>query len=382
MPVRIDVPSHTPQQFLRRGSRRSFVLAAIAIVAVAGATLWPMNPFPRNGVDWIGASNGLKFEKRGVVLGTAPLIFSAGAFDGFTIELFVRPANTSSSRTMLGFYSGDRSKQLLIRQFHDGLLVTHDARIERDPTRTRKFDVDHVFRKGQPVCLAITSGPNGTKVYLDGQSSKAFPTFKISQRDLSGTIVLGTAPITYDPWQGELLGLALYQKELTPEVATHHCKTWTGPDGSSDLGAAVARYTFTERRGSAVRNEVSTGPALQIPDHFSLPYKRFLVPVWAEFEPRARYVGDLVINVLGFVPLGIIIFAHVSWSRTPKQSVLMTVVFCAVFSCTIEILQYYIPRRGSGWTDVITNTLGGSLGAILGYWNSGRAVLKRMKLIP
>jgi VanZ family protein len=53
-----------------------------------------------------------------------------------------------------------------------------------------------------------------------------------------------------------------------------------------------------------------------------------------------------------------------------------------MFSFVIEVLQYYIPRRGSGVTDIITNTLGAALGAALMETTAVRHVLEEMKLIP
>jgi len=59
----------------------------------------------------------------------------------------------------------------------------------------------------------------------------------------------------------------------------------------------------------------------------------------------------------------------------------MTTVFCGMFSFVIEVLQYYIPRRGSGTTDIITNTLGAALGAGLMQTGAVRHVLEEMRLI-
>jgi len=52
-----------------------------------------------------------------------------------------------------------------------------------------------------------------------------------------------------------------------------------------------------------------------------------------------------------------------------------------MLSFVIEVLQYYIPRRGSGMTDIITNTLGAALGAMLLQVGAVRRALEQMKLI-
>jgi VanZ family protein len=345
--------------------RRALLLTCIATLALLIATLWPLNPFPRNGVTWSRSSYGLQFEKRGLVLSQRTLDFRLSDTDSYTIELALTPTGSHSSRTILGFYVPGRARQLLVRQYHDGLLITHNTSIERDPTRTIKVDVDHVFRPGELVCIAISSAPNGTTVYVDGQPAETFPAFTISRADLLGHIVIGTSPVNYDPWRGAIHGLAIYAKRLTAADAKQHWKSWTLHDRSPDLDAAIARYTFSEQLGSEARSEMRSGPDLAIPKRFSVPYKTFLASPAAEFEHGWRYSVDVLINIAGFVPLGLIVFSFLSFSKSSTRAMLLTTIYCAALSCLIEILQYYIPSRDSGITDIITNTLGGGIGSAL-----------------
>jgi len=362
---------------------RTKALCVLAIVAVLLATLWPLNPFPRNGVTWLQGTTGLTFVKAGLVVSDRPVNPPDGPDSvSYSLELLLRPASVGWSYTILGFYEPARPSQFLVRQWTDGLLVTHDARIDTDRTRTIKFDVDHAFVRGRLVLVTLSSGPNGTTVYLDGRPAQSFPKFKISRSELTGQIILGTSPVTYHPWSGELHGLAIYSKELTAADALRHYQEWTTPKGRPDLDGVMARYTFTEGAGREVRNEVLSGPSLEIPASFSVPHKAFLTSPAKEFKPDRRYAFDVLINIAGFVPLGLIFCAYFGWRRVAWRAILNATAVCGTVSFVIEALQYYIPRRGSGMTDIITNTLGAALGAMLVQAGPVRRVLGRLKLFP
>jgi glycopeptide antibiotics resistance protein len=58
------------------------------------------------------------------------------------------------------------------------------------------------------------------------------------------------------------------------------------------------------------------------------------------------------------------------------------VLACGFLSTGIEILQYYIPRRSSGMTDIVTNTVGGLIGAMLLQVGMVRRLLEQVKLLP
>lgn len=362
--------------------KRTKALCVVAVVAVLIATLWPFNPSPRNGVIWLHGTTGLKFEKAGLVVSRGLLRPADTEAESYSLELLLRPASTRSAYTILAFYTPTRPRQLLVRQWTDGLLVTHDAAVENDKTKTIKFDVDHVFRRGRLVLVTISSGPNGTTVYLDGQPAGSFSRFKISRSELSAEIVLGTSPVTYHPWPGELRGLAIYSKELTPADALRHYKEWTDSGGHPDLDGAIARYAFAEAAGREVRNEVISGPNLEIPATFSVPHKGLLRSPAKEFKADWMYASDILVNIAGFVPLGLIVCAYLAWTRSRWKAILVTTVACGILSFMIEVLQYYIPRRGSNTTDIITNTLGAALGAMIAQSSVVRRILGRIKLIP
>ena len=358
-------------------------LFLVAVVAVLLATLHPFNPFPRNGVTWLG-TRGLRFQNAGMVVGNEPLrVGETQEPERYTLELLLRPATTESpyTNTILAIDTLAPSTDFLVRQWMDGLAISHEETAQDDETGKTGVYVPHVFRPGKAVLATISSGANGTSVYLDGALASSFPRFRISGADLSGRMVLGTSPAAYCPWSGDLLGIAVYAKEMTSADALRHDQEWKNSSAAPDLESAIARYSFTEASGSEVHNDVPAAPKLTIPARFTVPRKGMLLFPAEERKVNTTYTFDIVTNIAGFVPLGLIGCAYFSWKRTRWESILLITVLCGVLSFVIEVLQYYIPSRGSGITDVITNTLGAALGAMLLYDGTVRRVLERFGLI-
>jgi glycopeptide antibiotics resistance protein len=99
---------------------------------------------------------------------------------------------------------------------------------------------------------------------------------------------------------------------------------------------------------------------------------------WKEFQPNWAYVKDLFWNVLGFVPLGLVLYPYFLVAFGSKRPWLMSCLTGAALSLLIEILQSFLPQRSSGWTDVITNSAGTALGASVFFSSAGQRALKKL----
>ena len=365
--------------------KRLGILCGIVVLALLIATLWPFNFLAPNKVTWLPGTNGIRFGGNGLVLSKTPAAAEGTELrKDCSLELLFRPSNIDSSFTLLGFYDPDEGRQFLVRQWRDGLLVYHDVVDAQNKLKRSKFDVVHVFQPGKIAFLTITSGPSGTVVYLNASPVQAFSRFKISQKELSGQIVMGTSPIEYLPGAGEVSGLALYLKELTPVEVFRHYRNWTAERGlvPPDLESALASsYAFTEGAGRDIHNAVVSGADLEIPTRFALPHKALLKSPVKEFEANWDYWNDVLRNIAGFVPLGFIVCAYWACTQSRKQAILCAILCGAALSFIIELLQFYIPQRNSGVTDIITNTLGTALGAVLMRPTLVEALLRRGKSI-
>jgi hypothetical protein len=357
------------------------VLCGIATAAILFATLWPFNPFPPNRVNWLPNGNGLNFGGPGIALSRTDLrADSAIPGDSCSLELLLRPASNDLSTTILSFYTPRDAQQFAVRQWTDSLLVTRDVLTAGNKLKRIKLDVDRIFPLGKLTLLTMTFGPEGTVVYLDGRHEGTFPKFAMTRNDLSGQILLGASPVDNQPWPGEIHGLAVYAKTLTPAEVARHYANWIDPRAgeSTDLDRAITRYAFDEHSGNKIHNTVPSGPNLEIPSYFQIPHKAMLKVAWKEFEVTKFYAIDLLENVVGFVPLGFIFGAYFLLGRNRGRAILYATLAGGLLSFVVELLQAYIPQRVSGTTDIITNTLGTFLGAMLARPNMVRTILGKI----
>lgn len=371
--------------------KRIGILCVIAIFAVLFATLWPFNPWPANQVAWLPDSDGLRFGRDGVVVSKTPLDLpqEMPAGQSCSIELLLRPANFERSDIILSFYLPQNSTHLLILQWQDLLMVTHDSKDAQGQLRHTVIGARHAFQIGKLVLVTITSGPNGTVLYLNATSVQSSNRFTISLNELAGQLILGTTPVEHRQWTGEIRGLAIYAKQLTPAEVLSHYAAWTAPDpfnhgplNPPETGAAIARYAFSERSGREVHSAVSAGPMLEIPASFDVPHKAMLRSAFKEFDPSRHYLYDVLENVAGFIPLGAILCVYFSLMHPRSKAVLYATLIGGSLSLTIEVLQAFIPRRTSGMTDIITNTLGALIGAAITNPNLVRKILRAVRVLP
>ena len=75
---------------------------------------------------------------------------------------------------------------------------------------------------------------------------------------------------------------------------------------------------------------------------------------------------DILLNVLLFVPFGFGLAARVKKIGAGRlATVILTWAAGALLSYVIEFLQLFVPGRSSGWDDVVTNSIGAFVGAII-----------------
>ena len=182
-------------------------------------------------------------------------------------------------------------------------------------------------------------------------------------------LTVGNSIYGKQPWRGDIYGLAFYNYPLSSDEATSHFNRW-----SIDRNFSFASkenpsllYVFGEKAGTKVHDNSGGKHHLEIPSRMRVFGRKILTLTAVEFMSRSALIKDIVINFLGFMPFGFVLFATLNRSGGgfDKHAFLYTVVSCFLVSLSIEILQSWIPSRSSNILDLALNTLGGLTGAAI-----------------
>jgi VanZ like family/Concanavalin A-like lectin/glucanases superfamily len=343
-------------------------LSILMLCAVLVAGLWPFHA-PNNQVTWLTSTSGLRFGRHGTVLSSSIFPAPDSRDEGScSLEIWLQPLHRVDSNTFLAFYAPERPLQFSLHQSETDLALQIGSPNEHVPAKgSALMYVNEIFSTRKLLLIAITSGTEGTRIYIDGSLARTVPEFRLSAKDFTGQLVLGTSPAVNDSWSGQLRGLAIYRQELTPAQVFRHFEAWSSrgmPEIAQDE-RVLALYPFDEHAGRVVHDRASSGIDLYIPERYMIVREKFLEPPWKEFYPRWAYWKNVGINIGGFIPLGFFFCAYLTSVRRVSRPRLVTMILGAAASVTIEVLQAFLPTRDSGMTDIITNTLGTYLGVLL-----------------
>ncbi len=360
------------------------LLLLTCVLALAGMLvigLWPFHS-PRNQVTWLSGGNGLQIRRHGVILSSGRFRDTDNSPDSpCSLEIWFEPARTWDSASLLSFYAPERRRQFSLLQSTTDLRLQSDILEEHYQTVSSRLDVSDVFWQGKPAFVTIAAKGGQTSVYLNGAPVMTTASFPISSRDFAGKLIIGNSPRAGDNWRGQVRGLAVYDDALAPAQVRQDFETWSrkGRPDISGTDRPVALYLFDEHSGNVIHNQVPGETDLYIPDHYVLVDQAFLRPFWVEYYPGWGYWKSVIlINVVGFMPLGFLFCAYFSLSGRIRRPALATILLGFTVSLTIECLQTFLPTRDSGTTDLITNTLGTCLGVWIYQWSFWKVLSARI----
>ncbi|HEX9021457.1 MAG TPA: VanZ family protein [Nitrospirota bacterium] len=373
---------------INKNSRVPGVMSLMITFGILAACLWPFNFNAGNKVAWLQDEYGIRFYGQGVVFSPAPLKMpdAAAGTGALTIELLVRPGKGSGSEwgSILTWYSQGQ-EQFIFGQWKTNFNVRVPAVATIAKGSYRHLGIVNSLPANTARLITVASGRDKTDIYVNGKLEESAPHYTLLHDDqgIAGYLVLGTSPPGRDPWNGDVLGMAVYGRLLTDGEIRDHYQAWGKRErtavlsGHSQLQAGkaarreatdpVALYFFNERSGQAIRDHSGAGNQLQVPARFRPFHKPVLLAPWNDRWLSFGYVVDIILNVLGFVPFGFFLSAWLRYAKDLPAARVYGIAILSGFclSLGVELTQVYLPTRGSQLMDVVTNTLGTALGAML-----------------
>jgi hypothetical protein len=353
------------------------LLLVIALILFFGFI--PHSFFYRNQVKWSTNPDGLLFFGRGIAYSLRPfLIFQDDRSnpEGFSLEIALKSSGLPGLHLLgiLAFYSPDFPEfSILLAQWHADLIIRRGGKSFNSGDKAfEELEGQNAFTQGTRVVVTLVSdNSNGTKIYRNGIKIKEYPQVSINSRKqpTAAHLVLGNSPDGTHPWIGAFYGLAVYAQSLTPERVFKNFKLWESQSIPTlkQIEGLKALYLFNQGKGALVENLADSQGFLHIPPRFTVLQKKILAPIRDDFEWTLSYFGDVLINVLGFVPFGLFLSAFLS-SRFPAKKIRLSILVIAMgglLSLGIELAQVLIPARFSSMTDLIGNILGTAIGGMI-----------------
>lgn len=328
-----------------------------------------------NEVTWIGDRDGIRFDRHGIAYAKGVSLPSGSRGSkgrDLTIELAIKPSGPSSDghfRLLLVLHGGDDAEQLIIGQWRSWLVIMNGDDYDATRRRTR-ISVDTLTPQNERF-VTVTSGDNGTAVFIDGQLAKHNRDLHLNMPGDGNQmqLVLGNSIYGRHPWAGEIYGLAYYDHVRTEPDIRQHFNYWAREHSFSFAHpmTPAGLYLFNERQGRRVVDHGGGKHDLAVPARMTILTKEFLAPVFGNAEYNLSLFQDMVINIAGFIPMGFLLSTLV-WhmqGRSVTVRLVIAMLACGAVSLTIELAQAWIPSRSSQMLDFILNTLGAGAGVVL-----------------
>ncbi len=342
-------------------------------ILIAG--LWPFNFFPANQVRWLGNQDGVHFYGQAQISTASanPLNNSLSADHTLSLELWLKPSQSNYKAgvpIILSLYDGRYPDLLQIGQWRSHLLIrsrTDNPALRKRGRNHQELGFQNALLANQKVFITITDGIGGTSLFVNGNLIRSSPRHLIvSEVYRPVHLVSGNSASGQNGWEGFFYGLAIYRGTIDKKQAAINYRAWLANDLSTlkQQPGITNLFSFHERRGDRIADIINPFNSLSIPKVMT-PLQRIILDT--EFRADWSFASDVIVNIIGFIPLGFWV-ALLLRQRTRLSPIVLhtSVPFIGLaLSLFIELTQIYLPMRYSQMSDVVSNTLGTVIGLVL-----------------
>ena len=213
--------------------------------------------------------------------------------------------------------------------------------------------------------LTLVANQKTCSIYVNGELAKSFQGVSLmgERESIRGcSIILGNSREVKSPWTGSILALRLYERALSEREIEGNREGMTGSDSREGL---IASFALAKSHGTSIPDLSGNKNTLSVPGRVTMTNPVLAWPDWRN-QKDSSPAGDIVVNILGFVPIG---FLFTFWRERAHGSgrwavFLLAVLVGALISLAIEVTQAFIPASDSCMVDVICNTAETGIGVL------------------
>jgi VanZ family protein len=361
-----------PEKIIMKSDNKVWLILTVVVVLIAiFFGLRPRAWFIVNDLQPLPDERGIRFHGSGIAfVENVRLDRRPSNQEPFTIEMAVTPEGIEmwGSKPLLVLHDGADSRQLILLQYNQSLIIMNGDDYSNRQRRPRIVGRD-ILSNAETLHVVVTSGEQGTDLYVNGIKTAGRKDWRLSIPDQTKPLqlVIGNNIHARLGWTGRVHGLAILKEAVPADLVMRHHDRWAAGKNFDYLKASdtLLLYTFEEKSDHIFSDSSGSNHPLKVPVHLKALQKIFLVPPDQDFHFNQVVVQDMLINVLGFIPIGMVFYGFLQRfsGLNGKFYLLAAITLCILLSISIEIAQAWIPIRTSSLTDLVLNTLGGWLGA-------------------
>jgi VanZ family protein len=348
----------------------------LATIAVLLTTLFfglrPKSFSINNDIQLLPAEHALLFRQSGIAyIDDLNNFHRPNDSNEFTIQLRLAVQNVEKKgfRPILMIHDGSDHDQLTIWQWGTSIIAMNGDDYEYAKGKPR-ISVKDILSPGKTVNISLTSANHSTKLYIDGQLRVENRNWQIviPENKRKKRLILGNSVYAKHGWEGSIYSLAIHTKALSAEeVYLRYNQQSPATQLHNNADETPLCYTFTERNERGVADQYGLHIPLLLPEQLIMLKHDFLTMPWHSFRFNISFFADVLLNLLGFIPLGALLYYHTRQSLTGSDRRIRAITFliCFLISFFIEIFQAWQPNRHSSLLDLLLNSVSGYLGIVL-----------------
>jgi VanZ family protein len=348
----------------------------IILAAMIFAGLYPFNFFQPNRVQWLSNEPGLYFD--GVGIAFTEKAASISLKKAASIELLLKERRDSKNwgpREIFSFYDGAVSPSLLVGQWNGRIFIYSRFENNESDKWYRIFRIQGRFPREKDHLVTVTFDAFEKAIYIDGRLENKQNVVLKSKSDIafSGRFMLGNSPILKNGWYGEIKGLAIYNRILSPEEIAMHSRAVfkKGMHALAETPGCLALYPFDEGKGKTAGSILGDIRPFSIPESLNARgyFLKLIVP-HNNMRSEGFNTSDIIRNIIFFVPFGALLSAVILRKYTIGYAASFLIVILAggLLSFMIESLQLFLPSRVPGISDILSNMVGSALGMLFSFF--------------